>query len=274
MKRRLIIHREKILIFLTVFLLSNAIVLCNGTYIDYSLKTKLRIAAVIVSCLTCFKYSEASQYIRKQTLLFAAVLIALVGIMIGFSRMQIGLVLDLDPTKAVLIDAGCIACAFGVMYKAGKYGFLDFSLKVIELFLLLAITINDIIVFFFPTIPELLGGAWWKTYFLGTKFDVVYTHLMAISFIYMLHLRQCRSKKIKNIGMIVSVLYSMVVTIEVDCNTGIISTILVFLLIYIIEKKITFFTKPIVYLTVLFLGVGFLLVYETILQSDLVRFIV
>lgn len=126
--------------------------------------------------------------------------------------------------------------------------------------------LTDLIMILMPNIRHAYGG----NYLVGTKFDVVYLHLLVLT-MYISKTNFNFKNKFKKKRLIILGIWSIVVAIHVQCSTGVVGVVLLFLLIYIIEKRAMLFLNCIVYTGLQLFCLSFVYINQFILNSSLAQ---
>ena len=110
-------------------------------------------------------------------------------------------------------------------------------------------------------------------YLIGTKFQVVYHHILAIALYMMFNKDAMENRKSRKYYIICLTLIGMfivtiIVSLQIDCSTGIIGTIVFLAFVWLISLNRDFFAKLIVFLGAVLLGFWFMWGYEAILNNQ------
>lgn len=266
---------NKTILLISLVLLSISLALCNTVYINYTLKRKIEVLAIIMSAIYLVKCAKfKSTKIKKITLLFVIVLLFFAWGMVYFTHINVGLIIKDDSTVTALLDAGVICSYFLLITRSVSMNHFLFAKKYIVFILGSFVVINDIMLYMIPEMAKLFGGIWWTSYFVGTKFDVGYLHLFFIATLFSTFFQGKKHNICKNTLLIVLLILSIYSSFFVDCNTGMISAVLFFILVLSIKKKYTVFIKPQVFCSILIASLLFVIGYSVILNSSIVKFLV
>lgn len=109
-------------------------------------------------------------------------------------------------------------------------------------------------------------------YLVGTKFQVVYHHILAIALYMFVNMNRIKNRKsIKYyksfFNLILLLSLTILVSIKVDCSTGIVGLIAFFIFVGLINIKKRFFTRPIVFIGAIVLSFCFMWGFESILSN-------
>lgn len=129
--------------------------------------------------------------------------------------------------------------------------------------------LTDLIMFASPNLVNVYGG----NYFIGTKFSVVYLHL----FLLMLNFANLNlegKKKFRKRGLFFYFAWVLIISIYVDCATGVVGAVIYLALIYFIEKKEGLFFKKTFFVGALALSFGFVFFNEFVLGSSFIQKII
>ena len=143
--------------------------------------------------------------------------------------------------------------------------------RVIEIFLrtsLVVLLITDILIFVAPSLLTLYGN-----YFVGTKFEVAYLHILTI----ILYLSLDLTEKINTYEKILLVILSawtFFISAYVDCSTGIVGIIVLLLLLLAIKRRELLFLNGKFYCVIQTLCLGFVFFYKFVLNNSTVEYFV
>lgn len=245
-----------ILIFITQFislpyiswynLLRYATIVAVGLYICPKIKVVLKKKylpvnsfALLFSLLTvCTAYLNKNRMTTRNPFLAAIVFTASFLLFLSFME--------------IMAEQGMIKKIIGIFFKTS----LVFTL------------ITDILIF---AAPFLYGM--YNQYLVGTKFAVVYLHLLLILF-YLVHVNFSEKKWLKkDITLMLSLLtaWSFIIGIYVDCSTGIIGLFVLLILIMIIDNNESLVFNGIFYCVTQFFCFGFVFFCEFILSNQIVQ---
>lgn len=109
-------------------------------------------------------------------------------------------------------------------------------------------------------------------YLIGTKFQVIYQHMLAIVLYMIINQGIIRNRKSIKYNRICLTLIGMfivtiLVSVQIDCSTGIVGTVVLFIFEWIISLKRNFFARPIVFISAILLGFAFMWGFEAILLN-------
>lgn len=142
--------------------------------------------------------------------------------------------------------------------------------RVIEIFFrtaLVVLLITDILIFVAPSLYL------YNKYFVGTKFEVVYLHILII--IFYLSLNQTgKLYTYKKILLILLAAWSLFICIYVNCSTGIVGVAVLLLLLLAIKRKERLFLNGKLYCVMQALCLGFVFFYEFVLNNPTVEYLI
>ncbi|SDB46900.1 hypothetical protein SAMN02910298_02356 [Pseudobutyrivibrio sp. YE44] len=144
----------------------------------------------------------------------------------------------------------------------GSRGLIDKILKYYEVLLVLVIAANDALAFAI--------GPRDKIYFLGSKFVVVYIHLLFLA----IYLYNRRKNRLKLLEVSLFSVFMVVISLKVSCATGIVGTAAFFIFYLFLSRYKVLYENPKVYTVVLLLCGSFVITYSLLLNSGVVQKIV
>lgn len=159
-------------------------------------------------------------------------------------------------------------CMF--LVEAGNTGKLDKLLLGGKIYLLILLTINDLLMIFMPRTFYNISGRDIGTTLLGNKFNVAYAHLILMFLlIYEEKNEKKRDKKVVAYVILVSVL-----CVFVECTTSLLAS-WVFLVLYFLPKNIKkIASNPLMFAGVFFLTAFLLLLFNGILEWAPIRYLI
>ena len=115
-------------------------------------------------------------------------------------------------------------------------------------------------------------GASRGIYLIGTKFQVVYHHMLAVTLYMVSNENVVNNKKsvsyFKNNLMLIGLgILTIIVSIRVDCSTGIIGTLVLLIFTWIISINRNFFARPVVFIGAILLGFAFMWGFDVVLSN-------
>lgn len=143
--------------------------------------------------------------------------------------------------------------------------------RTINVFYKTAVTvtiITDILIFFAPSLFSV-----YHQYFVGTKFRVVYLHLLLIIF-YLSKNSIDELRGYKSIPLIILSAWSFFIGIRVNCSTGIVGVFVLLLLIFIIKDREELFLNGAFHCLIQALCFCFVFFYEFMLSNSAVKYII
>lgn len=112
-----------------------------------------------------------------------------------------------------------------------------------------------------------------QNYLLGGKFDVAYAHMELICFYYTYLQVNVKKNTFRNYLTVISlILYSIIISILVNCMTGVTGTFIIVIALFILPAKLL--ARPIVWLLTLLASSSFSIFYENLLGVPWIRFII
>lgn len=263
---------SKILLCISIVLLSVPLALCNTVYIDYTIKRRIEVLAIIMSIMYLMRFINKSAVIKKTTLLFGIALLTFAVCVIYFTNINAGLIIQEDSTVTAILDSGVICSYFLLINKSISTNHFMLIKKTIVVSLGSFVLINDVMLYLFPELAKIFGGEWWTSFFLGSKFDVGYLHLFFIAALFSTFFQ--KKSYSKNTLLVVLLILTAYTTIFVDCNTGIIAVGLFLLFILCTHKIYEIFIKPQVFCGILLSSLLFVVAYGVLLNSKIAEFLI
>ncbi|MGN0274472.1 MAG: hypothetical protein ACI4DT_06795 [Chordicoccus sp.] len=116
-------------------------------------------------------------------------------------------------------------------------------------------------------------------YFTGTKFSVVYQHMLAIAFGMMARRDSLKNKKStqyynSRFWLMAMLLLTLLISFKVNCSTGVVGTIFLLVLAWLISIYPGFFANPITFISIIAISFGFMWGYEAVLNNKQVIMLV
>lgn len=109
-------------------------------------------------------------------------------------------------------------------------------------------------------------------YFIGNKFEVAYMHLFFVVFYYLLHCTGTTKKKKYYLFVFIS-LFAILISYLVECSTGIVGCLALFLLLFSYEK-LPFLLKPGFAILLIFIFGAFFIYYEWLLNIPFIQYVI
>lgn len=182
-----------------------------------------------------------------------------------FNRSRLG---DRDPFLASIPFAAAFLLFLFYMEIMAEMKKVKSVINIFFRTALVILLITDILIF---AAPSLLTT--YESYFVGTKFGVVYLHLLVI--ILYLSLNQTRKLNTsKKMQLILFVVWSFFIGVYVDCATGIVGVVVLTLLLFIIKHKEQLFLNGKFYFVIQALCFGFIFFYEFVLDNSAVEYFI
>lgn len=109
-------------------------------------------------------------------------------------------------------------------------------------------------------------------YLIGTKFQVVYHHMLAIV-LYMLVNRSSTENKRnvnyykRNLVLAGMIALTILISVRIDCSTGIVGVLFLLAFTWLININRDFFSRPVVFVGLVLLAFGFMWGFESVLNN-------
>lgn len=171
---------------------------------------------------------------------------------------------DRDPFLAAMFFCmSMIMSLFFFEVKASK-GEIEDVINNFFWYLSVIVLLLDLQIFILPN-----GGLIMGYYFIGTKFTVVYLHVIYIAF----YLQRTRKhhEQLETIKTLLLIILTVIVSTRVDCATGTVMLIIMILLYYFLNYLDKFMVKPSTIIVVLILTFVFAFVYEVVLKWGIIE---
>ena len=147
--------------------------------------------------------------------------------------------------------------------------------RVVHLFFwwqFLLVAINDMLLLVSPGLFGMESSVL-PQYLMGNKFGVVYGHFLLFVLLLMKYNGWRHDFESSRLPSILLVVLTMIISVLVDCMTGVIGIIVLYSFIYLNFRFSDFFTRPIVLIAFLLLSCSFMFVYNDVLNNGVVKFI-
>ena len=137
---------------------------------------------------------------------------------------------------------------------------------------LILVSLNDLML---VIAPGLFGNesVFLSQYLIGNKFAVVYGHFLLITFFLIKRNAPGKQTDESNLSLFFLVVLTLVVSLLVDCMTGVIGAVLLYCFNRLVSRFPHVLTKPYVLVGVLLLACSFMFVYDDILNNGAIKFI-
>ena len=174
----------------------------------------------------------------------------------------------------------------------GGYAAINFFIYIVELFLLMVYAaendkvqlvfnlifkyalfitiITDIIIF--TGIIHFTDGSF-ETYLIGSKFSVAYLHIYLLAFFLLKHSFKQSLNMRQVLSFILLSLLTIYISIRVDCNTGLIGSLLLMFFIMIFRtnnRTLRVFTSPLLFIGFIFASSVIAFLFEIIIQTPII----
>lgn len=244
------------------FLLFFTFHLCfiNFPYLSFHSTIKY-VFTLIVGLLIALRLPVFLKTVRRMDIL---ILLYLVFILIsGFINSKGHIITNtvLNSFAHVLSIIECIFVFEYMVLKKSMY----FLAKMFSYLLLTYVVLNDILLFLAPQLFVTKS-----TYYLvGNKFAVAFVHILLLIFLSVKHRMQNNGKRTFNTNMIhlALILLTLVISIRVDCMTGVLA-VMIYVVLNIIPSRV--FESPIALLLVAVFAVSFVAIFQLILTNNFV----
>lgn len=244
------------------FLLFFTFHLCfiNFPYLSFHSTIKY-VLALIVGLLIALRLPVFLKTVRRMDII---ILLYIVCILIsGFINSK-GHVITNTILNSFAFVLSIIECIFVFEYMVLKKS-MYFLAKMFSYILLAYVLLNDILLFLAPQLFVTKS-----TYYLvGNKFAVAFVHILLLIFLSVKHRMENNGKRTlsTNIMHLALILLALVISIRVDCMTGVMA-VMIYVVLNIIPSRL--FESPIVLLLVAVFAVSFVTVFQLILTNNFV----
>lgn len=127
--------------------------------------------------------------------------------------------------------------------------------------------ITDMLTILFPLIFTTRAG----NYLVGTKFTVSYMHLLLIAFAMTQNRISKKGKVVSNSVLILMLIWSAFIIVRVQCNTGLIGLILLFIMLTVPKQIQNKLCSPLLFIGVVATSTAFSIGYEAILANPTIQ---
>lgn len=182
-----------------------------------------------------------------------------------FNRSRLG---DRDPFLASIPFAASLILFLLFMEIRAENRLVNSTITVFYKTAFALAIITDILFFFVPSL-----FITYHQYFVGTKFRVVYLHLLLIV-LYLTRNPIEELKGYKRIPLLLLFTWSFFIGIRVNCSTGIVGVVVLLILIFIINEREKLFLSGEFYCLVQALCFAFVFFYEFVLGNPTVEHII
>lgn len=127
--------------------------------------------------------------------------------------------------------------------------------------------LTDILTIFLTSVFTTRAG----NYLVGTKFTVSYLHLLLIALLMTKDRIVKRNKIISNSALFVTLIWSAFIIIRVQCNTGLIGLVLLFIILATPKKIKIGLCSPLLFTTTVLMSTAFSIGYEAVLANPSIQ---
>lgn len=185
-------------------------------------------------------------------------------------------VLQTSPRMATLRLILYLAELFALMMLIAQAGRGEATIRFLYWYLLILVFLTDVVLF---TRVAVFYSGGFETYLVGTKFSVVYLHMDLVAIWLMRNRHELKSsKKRPKLKLAVMLLISAIVSLKVDCKTGVLGCIMLLALLAFIEspksKRGHLLTSPAVLFATLLISAILPFVIKEILEIPIVTYLV
>lgn len=242
-----------VLIFLTQFVSLSYFTWYN--FLRYS-----TIVAVGIYVFARYKILIQRKYLMVNIL---ALLFSMLTIYTSFLNKSRGA--ERDPFLAAIVYCASFIIFLFYMEIMAEYCMVEKTIDVFYRVALIVAVITDMLVFFAPSLFAVN-----HQYFVGTKFGVVYLHLLLMVF-YFASINMDESRKPNKKLLAFLAVWSFFVGIYVDCSTGILGVLILLAFMLIINNREGLFLNSVFYSAIQILSFCFVYFYEFVLSNGTVE---
>lgn len=218
---------------------------------------------VAIAVIAVYLFPKYKYFLNKDYLYVNIFLLLFVAATVFASYTNRSFITSRDTfLTSILFSISLIECFFVMEYEAKK-GNIKKVIKIFYYISLLLTFITDVLVF---VIGEVDGY-----YLNGTKFQVVYLHILLIALLFVRYKQGEMIRQKFHFALVFFAILSIIIGVYVDCNTGVIGMFLFFIFNFLISKFPRFFKNPFAYIGVLLLSCSFVFLYEAVLNNSLVQ---
>lgn len=218
---------------------------------------------VAIAVIAVYLFPKYKYFLNKDYIYVNIFLLLFVAATVFASYINRNMITTIDTfLSSILFSISLIECFFVMEYEAKK-GNIKKVIKIFYYISLLLTVITDVLVF---VIGEVDGH-----YLNGTKFQVVYLHILLIALLFVRYKQGQMIRQKFHFALVFFAILSIIIGVYVDCNTGVIGMFLLFIFNFLISKFPRFFKNPFAYIGVLLLSCSFVFLYESVLGNSLVQ---
>lgn len=217
------------------------------------------------------------RYVVKRKYIAVLLVLLLWCILLGCSLLvDRDYVLQTSPRMATLRLILYLAELFLLMILIAQAGRGEATIRFLYWYLLILVILTDVVLF---TRLAVFYSDGFETYLVGTKFSVVYLHMDLVAIWLMRNRHELKTgKKSPKLQLAVMLLLSAIVSLKVDCKTGVLGCIMLLALLAFIEspksKRGHLLASPSVLLAALMISAILPFVIKEILEIPLVTYLV
>ena len=142
-------------------------------------------------------------------------------------------------------------------------------------YILILVIATDLLLF---TEAIVFGKGNKMNYLIGTKFSVSYLHLYLLSFWFMRGFSQEQKRWKMNLLVLLTIVFNVIVSVRVDCMTGVIGSVLLMILLLFVnrkkEKGVRWLCSPTMMLALMSASIVFPFVVERVLSIPFITYLV
>lgn len=172
-----------------------------------------------------------------------------------------------DPFLASIVYFGAVLETLLVIEILVEKYDPTFVVKLFYYYTLTTVIVADFLIFAVPSLVHQYGGV----YLVGTKFSVSYLHAQLIALLITKQSISDRKDNFHCVKLILLIVYSVFISIYVDCMTGVIVTVLFFAIYYLFTKARKILMNPFVVVVFLLLCCSILMFSDAMLENNFVQ---
>lgn len=255
--------RIKIRYSTTLYVLMYLLVFFSTTYFNKIYDVIKYIFIVLIALLLIKKYRFN---IFRQNRMLNLTVIAFAAVVLLVSWLDRDLSAVRDPFLAAIIFAAILLEFLFTLETAAYEGVMhQFICLYYKLTLVLTI-LTDVLIFAAPGLQEK-----YTYYFVGTKFRVVYLHFFLIAFYLTKNLKKLKKKhaafRTTSCTLLFFVGFTVFISWRVDCASGIVGTILLFIFYFRTGRSNSVLHYPVTFLCVLLGSFSFIWTYRLFIEN-------
>lgn len=220
-------------------------------------------AILIVSIYVIRRY----KYLMKKKYVLVNLFVLLFSLMlIGTSYLNRYQISSRNPFLASIVFVSLLLTFLGFMEIMIEKKQVHQVINVFFKTAMIVLLITDVLIVLFPNLYLSFG----ENYFVGTKFEVVYLHFF-LACLYMGKINRVKFNRSESIIAIGMLLWTFCIGTMVKCSTGIVGTVILLLLLFLMKKRENLFMNPISYMVVQCLCFSFIFFCEFILNNPTIE---